>query len=295
MPRFNPALLQSVFFLFAKDTRTGKEGEFLGPYGTGVIVGLATTRPQSTHFYAVTARHVHQKTGAYLIRINTRNGKSAHIDVDPNDWVSEPTGPDLAAADITEEMRRRNHDFSYFPADMFCTRDFIAKRDVTIGEDGFMLGLFHDLPGKERNLIAARFGNIALMADEAAKVKLPGGNYFPAHLFDIRSRPGFSGSPVCIYRVPTSDLINAEGPYVISGNDRFLRLLGIHVSQYNDYVDQVRVEQKPGEEPQYFKTEQKFSIPNSVTVVVPAWEIEILLRNKRLKEQRKARDMADDR
>jgi hypothetical protein len=78
---------------------------------------------------------------------------------------------------------------------------------LEIGEDGFMLGLFADVPGKTRNLIAARFRN-AFSYDDTP-VKQPNANLRPAHIFDTRSRPGFSGSPVFIYRTPAGDLRSA--------------------------------------------------------------------------------------
>ena len=302
VPQFNQRLSRSVFFLYAKDTRTGaKDDDLLGPFGTGVIVGAATRLGRETHFYAVTAHHVVAQHSAYVIRINTASGEAIRLDVDPHDWIFDPDGPDLAAADVTAYIPNEGISYlggngiAYVSLDMFCDQKFLTDRQVGIGEDGCMLGLFHDLPGKDRNLIAARFGNIALLADNSFKVKLANGKYFPAHLFDIRSRSGFSGSPVYIYRVPTGDLNQAEGAgFTVDANNRFCALLGIHVSQYRDTIEVAKEVPQAGREPKLVVTGEKLVIPNSVTVVVPAWEILSLLNRQEFKNQRGARDMQEE-
>ena len=40
-----------------------------------------------------------------------------------------------------------------------------------------MLGLLADQPGKKRNLVAARFGNLSLMADEDELIKQGNGSF----------------------------------------------------------------------------------------------------------------------
>ena len=292
MPQLNQPLLDSVFFLYRKGENPG---EYEGPFGTGVMVGTHTYDGQfrTFHCYAVTAHHVQDKPRAYVIRIGTRDGKVRHLDVDASDWHSEVNGPDLAVADVTAYLgASANEYFSYAPVDMFCTEARIQSYEIGIGESGFMIGLFADIPGKETNMIAGRFGNIALMAHPEAKMKIGNGQY-AAHLFDIRSRPGFSGSPVWIYRVPTDDLRQTGGPgFTIDANNRFMLLLGIHVAQFNDYVEEIEIVRRPGQKPRPVKTGKQLQIPNSVTKVVPAWEIERLLNNHpELQKQRKARHM----
>src|ERR1700730_10815269 len=55
-------------------------------------------------------------------------------------------------------------------------------------------------------MIAARFGNISLLASDDAPIEQPNQQRRPSHIFDMRSRPGFSGSPVFVYRTPSGDL-----------------------------------------------------------------------------------------
>jgi hypothetical protein len=69
-----------------------------------------------------------------------------------------------------------------------------------------MCGLFVSHPGGERNVPVVRFGNLSMMATEAAPVELETGVYRACFLMDTRSRGGFSGSPVFPYRGPGGDL-----------------------------------------------------------------------------------------
>jgi hypothetical protein len=123
------------------------------------------------------------------------------------DLLAGPGGDDLVVFDITDdEIIHKYNNVRYIPFYMIISGDYIDKNEINIGEDGFMLGMFADHYGETRNLIAARFGNISLMADELAPIKQPNKSVRPSFLFDLRSRPGFSGSPVFVYRTPAGDL-----------------------------------------------------------------------------------------
>ena len=58
-----------------------------------------------------------------------------------------------------------------------------------------MLGLFAEQPGEKQNFIAARFGNISLLAHDDAPLEQPNGYKRPSHIFDMRFRPGFQVHP----------------------------------------------------------------------------------------------------
>ena len=49
------------------------------------------------HYYAVSNRHVTDRLGTSIMRINTRNGKSRLIELEPNEWHYAPKGDDLSA------------------------------------------------------------------------------------------------------------------------------------------------------------------------------------------------------
>ena len=328
MPRLSPHISKSVFFLYEKDPdKPPDSDDYLGPLGTGVIVGMYEVGKTwaVTHYYAVTAAHV-AKTGASIIMLNTRDGKKRPMEFDPCEWTADIPWEDVAAVDITDRIAVRpdGDQISYVPRDNFATKEFLSYVEFGIGEDGFMLGLFGEHHGEARNLIAARFGNVSLLADDDAPISRydPGLKVTfesPCHVFDMHSRPGFSGSPVFVYRTPDGDLRDLERrttkrqltmPAItrqgLSGrlgggevevvetdynNNRFLKLLGIHVGQFQDEVDITKVDQnviatKQGDE---LKDGDTIRFPGSMTIIVPIWQIQTLLEHKDLKTQRDAR------
>jgi hypothetical protein len=328
MPRLNEYLERSAFFLYRRHPRTGKID---GPRGTGVLVGVpgedANFSPEIRHAYAITCYHVALQGGGSIIRLNTSEGKSRFIEFDPDDWRYTKGGDDLAAIDVTDQLKSDTDIYYCIPPTLFSHKGFLDQEHIGIGEDGFMLGLFAQQAGKDRNLIAARFGNVSLLAADDAPIRQPHGIDRPSHIFDMRSRPGFSGSPVFIYRTPSGDLRTADqrgrdkawrrhsrtprpsdaglyDPGLQRSRERlfalqddieihqntFLSLFGIHCGQYHDQV-RVKKSKTPTPEANAIFDGDMLDIPNSMAVVVPAWQITDLLECEAFRQQRLEREM----
>jgi hypothetical protein len=212
---------------------------------------------------------------------------------------------------------------------MFVTEELIAKLEMGVGEDGFMLGLFAGAPGKKRNQVAARFGNVTLLAHRDEPID----EGRPAHLFDMRSRSGFSGSPVFVYRTPDADLRddaiaqrqrryfdpepsltrrNSRDPIgdleskrarreheawleeTDHGRNVFFCLLGIHVGQMSEPVKVRKVHKRIVRAAHdIIRDGDELRMGSSLAIVAPAWEIAALLRSTKLAKQRKEREMRD--
>ena len=327
MPRLNPTFKQMVFFLYGRDPKTSK---VVGPLGSGFFVALEGVRSKNwymRHFYAVTCWHVAVQNGASIIRINTTNGKSRFIELEPHEWQFIPGGDDLCAADITDRFSSDDQ-ASSLPANLLITKVFAETEDLEIGEDGFMLGLFAEQPGIHHNMVAARFGNISLLANNDAPIEQPNRQKRPSHIFDMRSRPGFSGSPVFAYRTPGGDLRSATergrdkafrrrargrpfgGPthddfgnqlfdrsYAYDAQDdweteanTFLMLLGIHAGQYPEKIEARKIKRTQAENDDVIRDRDKLRIPSSMAVVVPSWEIWNLLNLPIFQVERDRRD-----
>jgi hypothetical protein len=270
------------------------------------------------HFYAVTCQHL-APLGSSTIRINTNDGTSRFIKTHADDWEWIPGHDDLAAIDLTERLNRSSDTISFIQQRLFVTHEFIEEVELGIGEDGFMLGLLANVPGEKRNLIAGRFGNLSLLADKDIKIKQGNENHRSSHIFDIRSRTGFSGSPVFIYRTPAGDLrdsveyrppprvmrytemtkkdhLEADAKYnafvTDAAKNQFIRLLGIHTAQYHDTVRAYKIPKTQPESDALVRDGDKLRIPNSMSVVAPAWEIFKLLDHPKFKEQRRLREEA---
>jgi hypothetical protein len=325
MPRLNSTFKNMIFFLYGRDP---KSGSIVGPLGTGFFVGIegkGSGNWYMQHFYAVTCWHVAVQNGGSIIRINTKDGKSRFIELEPHEWHFVPGADDLCATDITE-MLSESDQTSFLPISLMVTKNFVEHEELEIGEDGFMLGLFGEQPGINHNMVAARFGNISLLAHDDAPIEQPNGMKRPSHIFDLRSRPGFSGSPVFVYRTPAGDLRSAtergrDKAYrrqmrrsfdVVGGGDftsvvdrsffnqveddhetesnTFLTLLGIHAGQYPESIEARKVRRTRPENDDIIRDRDKLRIPSSMAVVVPSWEIFNLLDLPEFQVERRKRD-----
>jgi hypothetical protein len=291
MPRFHPQLTTTVFYLYGRN----QKGELDGPWGTGVFVlKKARVQGEPNHVYAVTAYHVAVTSGASSIRINALDGaqslKPEFIEKDPAEWHFLPGGDDIAAIDVTDEFDGPHSWIRGVPETDFVTPAFIEDASISLGEDGFMLGLFTGQPGEKFNLPAARFGNLSLLANFPHPIEQGHGIARPSHIFDMHSRPGFSGSPVFVYRTPFTDLsdITEDGILQMNPNQphlAFVKLLGIHSGQFVE-----RIEARKTEVGVPIVEGDKLRLQSSMTIIVPAWSIGELLDSPALKEQREMRE-----
>lgn len=301
MPKFGQSMSESVFYLFGRDP---KSGEIKGPYGTGFFVCRDPDHPRTPlHVYAVSNWHVVcGDAGASIIRVNTRDRKSRLIELDPGEWTVPKDGDDLIAVDITDHVDSASDDIIGLEEDVFITPEVVKEFQIGTGEDIFMSGLFASHHGGNRNVPVIRFGNIAMMASEAAPVELETGGELPCYLVDTRSRSGFSGSPVFAFRLLGSDLTHlpygfakdAPGAGLIIGDEReyFWGLLGIHCGQYWDRV-QVRTKRPWGRAESAGKNIQEgdeLLIHSGMTIVIPAWRISQLLDQGDFEMKRKQRE-----
>ncbi len=198
--------------------------------------------------------------------------------------------------------------------------------DVGLGENAFMIGLFLQHPdrGGDYNVPCARFGNVAMLSNLHA-VPRWGSYSCPAHLIDMRSRTGFSGSPVFVYRTASDHLemaqvaqaaqasrkmqkpITKDGRLIVREASRqkevmFWRFLGIHCGQFNERIKVQRAKHasteaieltdfEPTEAGQLIGTGDDLVIPSGMTIVTPSWRIEELLQLEVFEHfRREARD-----
>jgi hypothetical protein len=112
---------------------------------------------------------------------------------------------------------------------------------------------------------------------------------------DMRSRGGFSGSPVWVWRTPLDDLAyyTPQGTRELKRdpfNLAFLCFAGIHRGQFPETATVLGVEIIPT-----IQRDTKIEIASAMTVTVPAWEISALMCHPKLTAQREARDARPER
>jgi len=266
MPRIDDTLLDGVAFLYPtvesaqKRERLGGSAFLIGKpiEATKEVFGKVTYAP-----YLVSNRHVVFEGSAVVATINKRDGGEPYVvDIDQEAWVAHPEGDDVAATSVMGRFDRVLHKVSFIKVDAFFTRERAAEMALGVGDEVFMVGRFVNLQGVDVNRPAARFGSISA-GPIMIPTRGPGGviREQESYAVEMRSRTGFSGSPVCAYRTLATTLTN-----VPEGAKDFWGLLGVNWGYVRD---------EEGEN-------------TWLNGVVPAWKILDILNTPRLLEVHEA-------
>jgi len=111
----------------------------------------------------------------------------------------------------------------------------------------------------------------------------------------MHSRSGYSGSPVFVYRTAGSTI--GEGS-VISGDDGFLYLLGVHYGQFIEYWTLKDVDESakstgvPAHTDSAGKSTRIIKGLSGMTCVAPAWQLHNLLFHESEVKRREHLDAA---
>lgn len=243
MTRLPDVVLDSAVFLF----RSVREAEdpnhpthHLG--GSGYLFGIPWEEDKELplgarrqHVYAVTNRHVLTKSDASVVRLNTHSGGVEAFGFDVSDWDLHPSS-DLAVVRVPFSPNK--HTTKYIDEHDFLTEERIRKYSFGIGDEVFSPGRFINLTGQARNRAVIRFGAIALMpAAEIAGQELL--------LVEMRSRSGYSGSPVYVYIDPNAVRWHSSakrdgfptfegpivGPYFLGTHSGQLKAIGSEIKE----------------------------------------------------------------
>jgi hypothetical protein len=224
-------LLDLPFFLYP-DKQSALVGSKFG--GTGFLIAIPYKNHPDIfhHIYGVTNAHValgNKRSG--VIRFNKKQGGTDMFETSQSDWFSMPGEYDIAILPIdflnpsihkVEPINISSKDpFSFNLSD-----SDISNFRINAGDDVFMIGRFVDCDGITTNQPSLRFGNISIMS---ANIPSPLGYTGRTIVLDMRSRTGYSGSPVFVYR--THGSIFAKPDSLITGG-HLLKLLGIHRGQF---------------------------------------------------------------
>jgi len=227
LPAISPSQIDSVVFLY---TTVDAAKQHARSGGTAFLIGLPVhgTSEERWIVFAVSCRHVVWETACPVMRVNRRDGGEPDVfDLDQNDWIPHPTD-DLAIIPVAGavsvsgvELSSVIHKISYVPCDNFVDEAFLRNHDVSPGEDAYMIGRFLNWQGKEEGQPALRFGNLSMMAQPLWNGVLK--REQEGFAVEMRSRTGFSGSPVFIYGTAFNQLKERFG-----GRHIFFGLLGVN-------------------------------------------------------------------
>lgn len=282
LPRIPDKFLDTVIYLYPT-VEDAKAGERMG--GTGFIVAFKTPAPAVWHYYAVTCAHVIHDGGP-VIRLNTKDGEWDVVSREKADWLEPPDGTDLAICPIEFSDQ---HKYNYVGIGDFLSEQLLKEFNIGPGDDVFMVGRFINHEGKQRNLPTMRFGNLSMLPWE----KLRGwqGVEQESFLVDMRSRTGYSGSPVFLYIAPTE--IRMGQRYWTGEQARTFYgpwLLGVdwgHISLHSKVLGPIR--DKNGKR---LPVDDDWDVEShsGMNAVTPAWKLlSFLMNDADLNEQRSKR------
>ena len=225
MPRIPPRILNCVTYFYENEANA-RFG--YNPRGTGFII--ASPAAIEGHFfpYLVTNQHI-IKEGFLTLRLEKRDGDGFNtLTIEPSKWFFRDKY-DIAVTPFSGALVTE-HQISVVHTTEFLTQDLKEKEKIGIGEDVFMVGLYVDLPALGKRPPSVRFGNISM---DPYRIEQFNGSVADSYCIDMRSRGGYSGSPVFVYRTPGYDLeeqlasSRMESSLLFSGTNH-LSLLGIH-------------------------------------------------------------------
>jgi hypothetical protein len=281
VPRVTERLLDTIVYIY-RDEIEAMRGQAYG--GTGCLVSYAY-REDSTkaHLYAVTNSHVIKRDDRErVIRLNRMDGGTEVIRTSGRNWVHHD---DADVAAISLDLDQSALRIADIPIDMFLTREAIATRLFTEGDDCLFIGRHYGIDGAERNTPAVRMGSVAIMQPEPVDRGRDYGRREESIAIEARSLSGFSGSPAFVWQsgaisAPVlqprddrdySSLID-KWPAVVHGNieSRFA-FLGItwgHMQGPNARIVDPDVAADG---------ESSLMLNSGIMLAVPAWRIKELL------------------
>jgi hypothetical protein len=241
--------------------------------------------PDRGWIYAVTTWHVACRHGASVLRINRCDQGVEIFSFGPEDWIFDPQF-DIAVIHVS--IVQGIHKYAKLStADGFVLQHDLEEKKIGAGEDVFMIGRFVDHDGGPVNQPAVRFGNISVMP---SRIKQPNGKMAYSYCIDLRSRSGYSGSPVFLYRLPGYDLeetlLTSDG--LLRSGISYLKLLGIHWGQFPErweLIEGLSLEAEPSAAPLIREGAYVQGL-SGMTCVLPAWHILDVLNLARLQQQR---------
>jgi hypothetical protein len=317
MPRLSDDLLASVFRIEVVDLeRTDDDPESWEGVATGFLLSFPYVCPELTniggsfkHVYAVTNSHVlppegHQGpskvTASFLTMLSTDGGVAPDpdrnsIELPSASWVRLPED-DLAVFDLTAVFGSAapqwafnvgsDHERWHGNDDVMSLQEAYDRR-IGEGDELMFAGHFHGFPwgAADQNVPTVRFGNIACMNPPPYEDPEFGFRKQECILGEMRSFPGYSGSPVLAYTMPGQrHYLFKDGKRHVQGNPGTRRydlepvLIGIDMAHLPVEARLLR-EGEP--------EDVTIEAHSGMSVIIPIWRLIAFLEQTEFQEVRK--------
>ena len=93
-----------------------------------------------------------------LLRINTREGPATWVECSVDDWVHPDTDTDFAFMPWSHDERLGADIVGWVLGAGTATDEFMREQEVGLGDEVFMIGLFRNHLGRDRNEPVSEWG-----------------------------------------------------------------------------------------------------------------------------------------
>lgn len=269
----------------------GKQGErgFIA-HGTGFIA--ASFIDDYGYQQVVTAKHVIDRIQSDEIdlRLNTHGGEARNLKTKKEWWLPHPDKR-VDVSVLPFILSREVFDFLNLPLDgpTILTEQVIAARDIGVGDDVVVTGMYVARLGETKNIPIVRTGTIAAMAEEKIRTEY---GYHHAYLIEARSIDGLSGSPVFVHLQPWR-IQNGQVKLLDGHYEYFMGMLLGHAAVENpsDSIEILQPEARDDKGPK-----ARVSLNTGVAVVLPiSYVVEAVNQPKLIELRAAARTTPSDR
>lgn len=244
--------------------------------GTAFFLGVPSETTERYYVYLITAKHnviKASQSGHLHVRVNKRDGGSDPVPIGSSDWTfHENEASDVAVIPFCPDTKI--YEYRWLVAGDFCaTEKLLKEKQIGIGEDLVVVGLFTKRHGAKRNIPIVRIGHIASMSNEL--MTDDSGGEYRAYLAELHSIGGLSGSPVFVYLGPVRSVGNK-----IEWERKFI-LLGL-IRGHWDY--------KPARNELDFGNEELRAVNMGIAIVTPIQEVMDIVNGDEWMKERKKQD-----
>ncbi len=193
------------------------------------------------------------------IRVNTKDGGTKFVGSDLRLWYQPDRGVDVSILTAASDLLVTDESLvfgGWYLGQNVARAETISAEGIGIGDEVFMVGLFHRHTGRDQNEPIIRVGNIASLP--SAPVPTGRGREVDAILIEARSIGGLSGSPVFVHMGYTRW---REGEVRQSGTSTPFFFLGIVHGHWEVQADELDAA-TAADEPEKINT--------GIAIVVPA-------------------------
>jgi hypothetical protein len=223
------------------------------------------------------AKGLEEREGIYFL-VNKKGGGTISVPSPDRNFYFHPTDPAADVAVIRCGLVK-GMDFVATNMNDLLTPEAIREKNIGIGDEVFITGLFKPASGLDRVMPILRYGNIAMIPEEQVQTEL---GYADVYLIEARSIGGVSGSPVFVRETIAVEHKTKDGKTATFhgvGDSHCIGLMQSHWDILPQEINNTSIVQN-----------RKAGVNIGIAVVTPAIKIIETLKRPELMKQREAEE-----